>query len=380
MAGYRTKPSRPRECRLKDRAARDPILVTFEQSAASIRRNAATLGWNLAPLEQAAKLLTIEAAVPTGVVQAGDFDIGGLLGILAGHIRALGARRIVIGAADLLLRLFRDPCREEDQLIVLHNWLLEQEQTVLLTVKTGSVAAEPVASARIPDGLRLAARPPVLGQVSTRRLRVIKFRGPGSLSNEYPYLIAQGGRVLMPISGTSLTDRALGPRFASGVAGFDDAIHGGFFQGRHVFIDAISACQRMGSHEAAFDFLLRLLTYCKGRGTTCIYVNQTDPDHVVDRISGIGISSLIDALIVLRQEWNPAGDHRREALIVKIRGSSHSHRQASDAARQALGGGRWAEFRGGAAELPAPARNGRRLRNRPRGRGRARALSRSTGI
>src|SRR4051812_34554266 len=106
------------------------IFLTFEEDAASVRRNARTTGWDLAPLERDGRLLIIEAAVPTDTIQSGDFDIGGVLAILGGQIRALGAQRVVIDAADMLLRLFRDRERAEDQLIALHRWLLEQAQTV----------------------------------------------------------------------------------------------------------------------------------------------------------------------------------------------------------------------------------------------------------
>ncbi len=92
----------------------------------------------------------------------------------------------------------------------------------------------------------------------------------------------------------------------------------------HIIIDAISACQRMGTDTMAFDFLVRLLTYCKTEGITCIYLNQIGSENPVDEISGIGISSLVDSLIVLEQLW-PEKSHQRRLLITKMRGSSHSH-------------------------------------------------------
>jgi circadian clock protein KaiC len=101
------------------------------------------------------------------------------------------------------------------------------------------------------------------------------------------------------------------------------------FDPQHVIVDAVSACQRMGSEEAAFDFLVRLLTHCKARGTTCIYLNQTDPRYSVDQLSGVGISSLIDSLLVLRQDWPQDNTHRRSMLVVKVRGSRHTHHWTS---------------------------------------------------
>jgi len=391
------------------------ILLTFEEQAEAVRRNARTLGWDLEALERAGTLVILHTDVPTDVVQSGDFDIGGLLAILSGKIRAMGARRIVIDAADVLLRLFRDPHREEAQLITLHNWLLAHEQTAVLTVKTMGEASEAMHRLEYLTDCVLRLDHRVQGQVSTRRLRVLKYRGSAFLSNEYPYLIAADGLVLMPVSNLALTARALGPRFATGVEGLDSLLGGGFFQGssivvgggsgtgktilacsiatsasargervlyisfeesleslasavrsvgirlydaiesgdlqvltsipealgvedhlwriyqavesfgpRHVVVDAISACQRMGSASAAFDFLVRLLTHCKALGITCLFLNQIDPMHAVHEISGVGISSLTDALLVLDQDW-PETMHRRRMLTVKVRGSRHSH-------------------------------------------------------
>jgi circadian clock protein KaiC len=396
------------------------ILLTFEEQAEAIRRNAQTLGWNLDALERAGSLAIIDAGVPTDVVATGEFDIGGVLAILGGRIRELGARRVVIDAADLLLRLFRDPRREEDQLIALHQWLIEQQQTVIITVKTSNEPTEPMHRLEYLTDCVLRLDHRVLGQVSTRRLRVLKYRGSSFLSNEYPYVIGAQGLVLMPISSLALTARAYGARFPTEVYGLDALVGGGFFHGssvliggasgtgktilacsiataagargervlyisfeesaeslvasvrsagldldsalqsgilrfltsipeamgveehlwrifqvvesfdpQHVIFDAISACQRMGSEEAAFDFVVRLLTHCKARGTTCIYLNQTNPRDSIDQLSGVGISSLIDALLVLRQDWPQDDAHRRSALVVKVRGSRHAHHPTS---------------------------------------------------
>jgi circadian clock protein KaiC len=392
------------------------ILVSFEESAAAIRRNAATLGWDFPALERAGRLLIFDASVPTDAVDTGGFDIGGLLAILGGQIRALGARRVAIDAADMLLRLFRDERREEDQLIAMHRWLTEQDQTVVITVKASLAATEPMDRLEYLADCVVRLDQRVHGQVSTRRLRVLKYRGSPFLSNEHPYVIGARGVVLLPVSTLALN--AAGPvaRFASGVPGFDQLLDGGLFHGSsvliggasgtgktllgcsiavaaadrgervlyvsfeeslasllvtvrsagvhldravregrlefmaaipeaagteehllriyeaiaatdpaHVVIDAISAATRMGSGEAAFDFLVRLLCHCKALGKTCLYLNQTDPRDAIDQISGVGISSLIDALLLLRQDWPEDVPHRRQLLVVKVRGSRHVH-------------------------------------------------------
>jgi circadian clock protein KaiC len=392
------------------------LLVSFEEDAEAIRRNAGTFGWDLAALERAGMLVLLDLEPPIHSLQSGDFDLGGLLAILGGKIRDAGIQRVLIDAVDVLLRIFPDPRRQEDELILLHDWLVDHEQTVLLTVKASGDSRESMHRLDYLTDCVLRLDHRVLGQVSTRRLRVLKYRGSGFLSNEYPYVIVEDGIVLMPISTIGLKRPASDPsRFETGVVGLDRLLDGGLYRGssvllggpsgtgktllactiaaaaarrgervayvtfeegiealqvavrsagidlrpevergalhlltampeakgveehlwqlitmleqfrpQHLVVDAISACARMGSEAAAFDFLIRLMTECKARGVTCIYLNQVDPGNLQE-ISGIGLSSLIDALLVLDQQWPADDSHLRRMLIVKMRGSRHAH-------------------------------------------------------
>ena len=95
------------------------------------------------------------------------------------------------------------------------------------------------------------------------------------------------------------------------------------FQPRHVVVDAISACKRMGSELNAFEYLMRFLNACKERGITCLYLNQATGLDVISEISGIGISSIIDTVVFLRHL--PIGDAmKRQLIVMKSRGSKHS--------------------------------------------------------
>jgi circadian clock protein KaiC len=104
-----------------------------------------------------------------------------------------------------------------------------------------------------------------------------------------------------------------------------EAIHR--FKPDHLVIDAISACVRMGSGQAAFDYLMRLVSVVKERGITAILTNQTTGlTDGGEELSGIGFSSVVDAVIQLR--FVDAGQEiGRQVLVVKSRGSGHSNRR-----------------------------------------------------
>ncbi|MCB0061195.1 MAG: circadian clock protein KaiC [Caldilineaceae bacterium] len=396
------------------------IFVTFEESAAAIRRNALALGWDLAAAESDGMLFLMQADVPVDLVISGEFSIDGLLAILDGQAKAMGAQRLVIDAIDGLLRLFEDNLRRQNQLYILHSWLRRQQVTAVLTAKHTKHTAD---SSETLDYLvdcilRLDQR--VVNQVTTRRLRVLKYRGSDFLSNEHPYIIASTGVRLMPVSSAQLRQQPLGTPIPTGNLQLDRLLQGGIrrassvliagssgtgkttlactytvaacqrgervlyisfeesqaalvntmlspgvdlhpaldakqlqilatmpeslgveehlmrildaldqFQPQHLVLEAISACWRMGSQHAAFDFLVRLIDACKERGITSLYTNQIRKSRSgytsgVEEIGGIGLSSLMDTLLLLEQQWWQQA-YTRRLLIIKARGSGHSH-------------------------------------------------------
>ncbi|MEI8194390.1 MAG: circadian clock protein KaiC [Phycisphaerae bacterium] len=403
------------------KAGEPGVFVTLEERAEAVRENALSMGLDLAALEKAGKVVIIEARLFGEEVISGDFDVQGLLAIVGGHIKRIGAKRVVMDALDVLLRVFNDPRRERNELYRIHEWLIDQGLTNVLTAKAhreGETAFQYEFLDFMADCvIRLDHR--VIGQVATRRLRVIKYRGSGFGTNEYPYVIGDHGIILFPLTKAELAHQPLGPKVSSGLPGLDTMLEGGFrstscvlitgasgtgkttlantfvqaacqrgekvlylsfeesreamvtamrsagidlrpplragklliqtglpeamgsddhllraldaidtFQPNHVTLDAISACVRMGSEQAAFDYLMRLVSILKERGITCILTNQIRgiEGSEDEALSGIGLSSVVDAVIQLRFVETDQVINR-QMLIVKSRGSAHSHRR-----------------------------------------------------
>ena len=168
--------------------------------------------------------------MPGEEVVSGDFDIQGLLAIVGGHVKRIRARRIVMDALDVLLRIYDDSKRERNELSRLHDWLTDQGLTSVLSVKThrddNQASQYEFLDFMADCVIRLDHR--VVGQVATRRLRVIKYRGSGFGTNEYPYVIGEHGIVLFPLTKAELTHQPLGPKVSTGLAGLDVMLDGGF--------------------------------------------------------------------------------------------------------------------------------------------------------
>lgn len=394
------------------------IFVTFEESIDAVRMNAATLGWDLPALEAKGLLFLHRARLDPAAVTSGNFSLLGLMAILDGKARSMDARLLVIDAIDILMRRFDDPARARDQLNLLHDWLDTQATTAILSVKLSDEAdtsALPMRLDYMADCVvQLDHR--VSEQISTRRLRVLKYRGSGFGSNEFPYVIGGSGISLVPIASASLAHKPLGAHLSSGNDVLDAALSGGYREGacvliagpsgsgkttvactfveaacrrgdkvlfvsfeespealasairsvgidlqpatlsghlrldcslpeskgsdEHLFqhlqiirsfqpddvvIDAISACSRMGSGKAAFDYCMRLVNACKDAGITCLLVNEMSGSDFDEDLSGLGLTSLVDTVIQLRFE--PTDDELRRSLVIrKARGCRHSPR------------------------------------------------------
>lgn len=403
-------------------AGESGVYVTFEERADAIRLNALSMGWDLAAMEKAGKIAIIEARLHGEEIVSGDFDIQGMLAIASGHIKRIGARRIVMDALDVLLRIYGDSNREHTELSRLHNWLTDQKLTSVISVKTFRDESQEsqfeFLDFMADCVIRLDHR--VVGQVATRRLRVIKYRGSGFGTNEYPYVFGEHGIVLFPLTKAELTHRPLGEKVSTGLKGLDLMLNGGFrlascilisgnsgagkttlastfaqaaclrgekvlylnfeeskeamisgmlspgidlrpsirdeklliktampestgsdnhlhrimetiesFKPNHLILDAVSACVRMGSKQSAFDFMMRLVSVVKEKGITSILTNQNSSNSRIgndEELSGIGFSSVVDAVVQLRFAETDQ-EITRQILIVKSRGSAHSNRR-----------------------------------------------------
>jgi len=397
-------------------AGQPGVFVTFEERKETILANALSLSWDLASLERSGHLEVIHTELSNPTVQSGDFDLKGLLANLAGHVQRLGAQCIVLDALDALLGEFQDRNRERAELELLRGWLYERGLTAVMTLKTPRDGERLYAFMDFMADCVLQLDQRMQDQMRTRRLLVVKYRGSGFLSNEYPYVITAKGIRILPVSTVALTPCPLGERISSGNNDLDRLLGGGFHRGssilisgasgtgktsiactfsraacrrseellflgfeesreavianmqnagidlqphledgtlklatatpesrgaeehlirildrlenfapQHLIIDAISACHRIGSERAVFDFLVRLMVACKQQKVTCMLTNQAVGFEQFQNISGFGVSSLIDTLLVLDYAES-AGELYRRLLVLKSRSAAHSLR------------------------------------------------------
>lgn len=217
------------------------IFIGFEESTAQLRENAATLGLDLAAQEKQKRLFLLDARLKPETLRSGKFSLKGLLAIAAGQCRSLGARRLVIDALEVALRLFDTPQQVRNELHALSNWIRDSGVTAILTVRPpsrGGVSPHEDFFESMGDCI-IALDARVTEQISTRRLRVIKYRGSGFGRNEYPYAISATGLRMAAITSVGLRHKPLGARISTGNAQLDEILDGGYHRASCVLLSGL---------------------------------------------------------------------------------------------------------------------------------------------
>ncbi|MDI6698814.1 MAG: circadian clock protein KaiC [Candidatus Saccharicenans sp.] len=206
------------------------IFLGFEESAASLRQNALGFSWDIQALERDNRLFIIEANLSPETLVAGKFSLKPMLSIISHKAKEMGARRLVIDALDVLLQLIEDPFVIRAELHYLSHWLSQQGLTTILTIKPrdGHFRLLDFFYSMADCVLQLDAR--VLNQITTRRLRVIKFRGSDFGRNEYPFVIFGTGLRTIPITSIELKHKPFKIRCSTGIPRLDRLLDGGIYR------------------------------------------------------------------------------------------------------------------------------------------------------
>lgn len=210
------------------------VFVTCEESAADIRENVRSFGWDLAELEKGKKLAILDFSPEPGrkVIIKGDYDFSGLMARLASAIDAIGAGRVGIDAIGSLFSQFPD---EGKVRTLLHEIAATLKLKGITTVMTAERLEEygPVGRFGVEDFVsdNVIILRNILAEERVRRtIQILKFRGTRHHKGEFPFTICEDGVIIMPLSSMSLTMASSDTRIRSGVPTLDKMCGGGFFR------------------------------------------------------------------------------------------------------------------------------------------------------
>ena len=264
------------------------LFVAFEETSKRIMANAASFGWKLGELQRR-KLFFIDAQPMPGMVQSGDFDLGGMLAALEAKTKEMKARRIVLDAMDIVLALLPDAAARRREVYRLHEWLLARELTAIITAKTGgdeasSLDQQPFGFMQFMVDCAVILEHNVVLGVSQRNLRVQKYRGSTFDENESPFLIgASGVEVAAAPTMGRLHAKVSNERVSSGVKRLDTMLGGGYYRGASVLITGFPGTAKTTLSGAFAE------AACK-RGERTLFVSfDSDSNEVIRDLASVGI-------------------------------------------------------------------------------------------
>jgi circadian clock protein KaiC len=229
------------------------VLLSFEESAEKVALNVRSLGFDLDQLERDGLLAVISFQVdPADIVAAGAFDLEPLFLILDDAITRLGARRVVLDTLEMLFGAFGNDATIRAELNRLARWLEERGVTAIVTGERGEKAITRHGIEEYVTDCVILLDHRVTEEVSTRRLRVLKYRGSVHGTNEFPFLISAQGFVVLPITSIALDYAASEERLSTGVARLDHMLGGGVFRGSTTLVTGMAGTGKtsLGAHMA----------------------------------------------------------------------------------------------------------------------------------
>ena len=261
------------------------VFVSFEERPSDIVENVASLGFDLDALIEAEKVVIEHIEVdPSEVAEIGDFDLEGLFLRLELAIDSIGAKRVVLDTIESLFSAFTNQAVLRAEIRRLFDWLKDRGLTTVITGERGDGALTRQGLEEYVSDCVLLLDHRVQNQISTRRLRIVTYRGSSHGTNEYPFLIDQGGFSVLPVSSLGLNHRVFDERVSTGVADLDAMVGGGgFHRGSSILISGVAGS---GKSSLAASFVDAT---CKAGQKALYFSFEESQDQTVRNMRSLGI-------------------------------------------------------------------------------------------
>jgi len=261
------------------------VFMSFEESTDDLIQNVASLGYDLAKLicekQIALDFVRVERSE---IEESGEYDLEGLFVRLGYAIKSIGAKRVVLDTLEVLFSGLGDTQILRSELRRLFAWLKDQGVSAIITAERGTGALTRFGLEEYVSDCVLLLDNRVTNQITTRRLRIVKYRGSAHGTNEYPFLIDTKGISVLPVTSAGLAHDASEVVISTGIAGLDQMLGvGGFYRGSS---NLVSGTAGTGKTSLAAFFV----DAACARGERCLYFAfEESPAQIVRNLRSIGL-------------------------------------------------------------------------------------------
>ncbi len=262
------------------------VFLSFEETADELAKNVALLGFDVNQLVAQKKLLIDFVHVePSEIEETGEYDLEGLFIRLGFAIDSVGAKRVVLDTIESLFAGLANQAILRAELRRLFRWLKDKGVTAIITGERGDKELTRYGLEEYVSDCVILLDHRVTGQISTRRLRIVKYRGSMHGTNEYPFIIDEKGISVMPITSLNLDYHVSSERVSSGIPRIDAMLDDkGFYRGSSILISGTAGT---GKSTIAANFAN---ASCQ-RGERCLYFAfEESPEQIMRNMQSIGIN------------------------------------------------------------------------------------------
>jgi circadian clock protein KaiC len=261
------------------------VYLAFEEKSEELVTNVASLGFDLNKLIAQKKIRLDHVHIERSEIEeTGEYDLEGLFIRLGYAIDSIGAKRVVLDTIENLFSGLSNEAILRAELRRLFLWLKEKGVTAIITGERGEGKLTRQGLEEYVSDCVILLDHRVENQISTRRLRVVKYRGSVHGTNEYPFLIDEEGISVLPITSLTLQNKVSSQRVSSGIPSLDEMLGGkGFFRGSSILVSGTAGT---GKTSIATYFANESCN----RNERCIFFAfEESPEQIIRNMHSIGV-------------------------------------------------------------------------------------------
>ncbi len=262
------------------------VFMSFEERPRDLVDNVASLGYDLQGLIDQKKIVIDHVHIDRSEIEeTGEYDLEGLFVRLGYAIDTIGAKRVVLDTIEALFASFTDTAILRAELRRLFYWLKERGVTAVITGERGNGQLTRYGIEEYVSDCVILLDNRVVDQITTRRLRVVKYRGSSHGTNEYPFFIDEFGITVLPVTAAGLNHSASQQVVPSGIEGLDRMLgRGGFYRGSSVLVSGLA-----GTGKTTFG--ASFIDACCKRDERCLLFSfEESESQLVRNLESVGLN------------------------------------------------------------------------------------------
>ena len=261
------------------------VFMSFEESDEELATNVASLGFDLDQLVAGEKLrLDYVFIERSEIEETGEYDLEALFLRLGHAIDSIGAKRVVLDTLEALFSALPNEAIVRAELRRLFRWLKEKGVTAVITAERGDGKLTRYGLEEYVADCVILLDHRVQNQLSTRRLRIVKYRGTSHGTNEYPFFIDEKGFSVLPITSLGLMHKAPAEFVSTGIERLDTMLNGrGFYRGSSILVSGTAGT---GKSTLAAHFVGAA---CARGERALFFAFEESQDQIIRNMRAVGI-------------------------------------------------------------------------------------------